>query len=334
MFPQESRGAIVPVAAEPLARPVFESERQARISELLPYFVGYGKIELRWAEGTLISYQDAMRWVIRSIGDIAPGRITAQHVLMLKAACAARNMGPSRVSMILAALKAFLRFCQLAVGIETMDVRQIHPPRLPKREVQFLTPDEVQQYVAQIPFRTGPRSVSMRWLCFRTLVEVLLGTGARISEALSLKRSKIDFRTGEATIIGKGSKQRVLFFSPRSLGWIKEYVNRRKDSQDALFVIHQKGNAPLTKYTATQWFIRYRRMIKFPKRVSAHMFRHTAATTLLFNGCPIGHIKEILGHDRLITTCNYYLGVDKRAAKKAHGEFLDYEQSEGSENTQ
>ena len=59
--------------------------------------------------------------------------------------------------------------------------------------------------------------------------------------------------------------------------------------------------------------------------IFAHMLRHTVATMLLFNGCPIGHIKDILGHDRLITTCNFYLGADKRAAKKAHQDFLDYE---------
>jgi hypothetical protein len=57
--------------------------------------------------------------------------------------------------------------------------------------------------------------------------------------------------------------------------------------------------------------------------VTAHRLRHTLATTLLFNGRPRGHIKEIMGHDRLITSCNFYLGVDKRAAKKAHGDFLD-----------
>src|ERR1035438_8650154 len=70
-------------------------------------------------------------------------------------------------------------------------------------------------------------------------------------------------------------------------------------------------------------FRRFRRLIRFPKPVTAHMLRHTVATTLLFNGCPIGHIKDILGHDRLITTCNFYLGADKRAAKKAHGDFLE-----------
>jgi site-specific recombinase XerD len=49
------------------------------------------------------------------------------------------------------------------------------------------------------------------------------------------------------------------------------------------------------------------------------------ATTLLFNGCPIGHIMELLGHERLDTTCRYYLAVDVRAAKEAHEKFLRYE---------
>jgi hypothetical protein len=52
--------------------------------------------------------------------------------------------------------------------------------------------------------------------------------------------------------------------------------------------------------------------------------RHTMATTLLFNGCPIGFIKEILGHDNLETTCQYYLGVDKKAAKEAHRKYLSF----------
>src|SRR5437899_8943088 len=211
------------------------------LSKLMPFFLGYGKVELRWAAGTLEKYEDAMGWVIRWLGDIAPGRITQQHILLIKAQCAGRNHGPSRIAHILAALKAFLRFCQLAVGLETMDVKQIRLPRIPKREVQFLTPDEVQQYVAAIPLRNGPRSYDVDRLGFRVLVEVLLGTGARISEALSLKRSSISFQTGEATIIGKGNKERVLFFSPRALNWVKEYVSRRRDQGEALFVVGRRG---------------------------------------------------------------------------------------------
>ncbi len=86
-----------------------------------------------------------------------------------------------------------------------MDVKQIRLPRIPKREVQFLAPDEVQQYVAAIPLRNGPRSYDVDWLGFRVLVEVLLGTGARISEALSLKRTNAvhPYALNEATKTGR-----------------------------------------------------------------------------------------------------------------------------------
>ena len=69
-------------------------------------------------------------------------------------------------------------------------------------------------------------------------------------------------------------------------------------------------------------FAVYRRRADITKPVSPHILRHTAATQLLFNGCPVGHIKEILGHERLETTCRYYLGLDHRAAKAAHAQFL------------
>lgn len=147
MFANQPVGALVPVVkGQPSV--VLDSERQATMGELMPYFLGYGKVELRWATGTLEKYRDAMGWVVRMIRDIPPGRITKQHVLVIKAAFAKRNVGPSRIAHLMAALKAFLRFCQLAVGLETMDVREIHFPRMPKREVLFLTPDEIRQYLA------------------------------------------------------------------------------------------------------------------------------------------------------------------------------------------
>jgi integrase/recombinase XerD len=125
-------------------------------------------------------------------------------------------------------------------------------------------------------------------------------TGARISKVLSLKHISINFLTGEATIIGKGNKERVLFFSPRALNWVKEYVTPRKDHGEALFVVGRRGR-PMRVQAAQIRFKRFRAMVRFPKPVTAHMLRHTVATPLLFNGCPIGHIKDILGHDRLIT---------------------------------
>jgi len=73
-------------------------------------------------------------------------------------------------------------------------------------------------------------------------------------------------------------------------------------------------------------FHRYAKQAGIGKRVYPHMLRHTMATTLLANGCPIGHIRVMLGHEHLTTTCKYYLGIIAEAdVKAAHAKYLSYE---------
>jgi site-specific recombinase XerD len=60
------------------------------------------------------------------------------------------------------------------------------------------------------------------------------------------------------------------------------------------------------------------------KKLTSHILRHTVATNLVLNGCPIVHVMEILGQERLDATCKYYLGVDKEKAKKAHRQYLNF----------
>lgn len=162
----------------------------------------------------------------------------------------------------------------------------------------------------------------MDGLRFRVLVEVLLGSGMRISEALSLNRNSIDYDKGEAKIIGKGNKERTVFFNQRSMDWVKRYLSLRTDNEPPLFITQYKTR--LSKVDVPGYFKRYVKKSGITKKLTPHILRHTMATNLLFNGCPISHVKEILGHDRLETTCRYYLGLDKTKAKEAHGRFLNY----------
>jgi integrase/recombinase XerD len=146
----------------------------------------------------------------------------------------------------------------------------------------------------------------------------------RISEALSLNRDSVDFERCEARVVGKGNKERTVFFTDRALIWIKRYVESRDDDSPALFVC-QNGLDRLKRDDIWRYFERHRKLAGIRKKVTPHILRHTAATQLLFNGCPVGHIKAILGHERLETTCRYYLGLDQRAAKEAHRKFLSYD---------
>ena len=148
----------------------------------------------------------------------------------------------------------------------------------------------------------------------------------RIGEVLSLNRTSIDFERREARVIGKGNKERTVFAPDRGLLWLGRYIETRTDDAAALF-LSQSGSR-LSRTDIWRPFHRFRRLAGLNKPVRPHLLRHTAATQLLFNGCPVGHIKEILGHERLETTCRYYLGLDRRAAKAAHQQYLVYETRE------
>src|SRR5205085_2785349 len=109
----------------------------------------------------------------------------------------------------------------------------------------------------------------------------------------------------------------------RALESVERYLVTRQDSHPALFAC-MDGSTRLKRVDIWRPFLRYRKLAGINKPVTPHLLRHTAATQLLFNGCPVGHIKEILGHERLETTCRYYLGLDHRAAKLAHQQYLTY----------
>src|SRR5437870_3520177 len=201
MFPKIQSQALVAIPDADSREDVRDEYRQARMSELAGYYLAHAEHELRRSAQTLQSYRNSLRWIIRAIGDVAPEKIRHEHVLFIRAKCTKGGAGPARQRALIAALKSFLKFCQLTVGLQVMDVQKIRCPAMPKREVEFLSPEEVQEFVSQIPIRRSPRRFYMRGLCFRTLVEVLLGTGMRISEAISLRKSTINFETGEASII-------------------------------------------------------------------------------------------------------------------------------------
>ena len=237
-----------------------------------------------------------------------------------------RGCSEARVAAILNALRSFLKFCREVLRLAALDPRQIRVPRIPRRDVVYLTKEEVQQFLRAI-IAPGERwdEIPLARLRFRALVEVLLGTGARISEVLSLDRRDVDSESREVEIVGKGKKQRVLFFTDRALEWVGRYLGCRRDDEQPLFVTRGHQPRRLSYDAVKTAFSRFARLARLKKKVTAHVLRHTVATTLLFNGCPIGHIKELLGHERLDTTCRYYLGLDVRAAGEAHRQFLTYE---------
>jgi site-specific recombinase XerD len=296
--------------------------KQLRISELAPRFLDHARVELQFGAQTMEKYEYCLRRIECLIGDLPVGEITIDDTTRLKSMMLGRGNGVCWQIVMLSTLKQFLVFCRERIGLLTLAPDLVTIPKRPRREVVYLTPEEVERFVQAIPLTTSKNEIHHPGLRFRALVEALLGSAMRVGELLSLNRTDIDFERKEARVIGKGNKERTVFFTDRALQWLARYMEIRTDDLPALF-LSQNGTR-LSRTDIWRPFHRFRRLAGLNKPVRPHLLRHTAATQLLFNGCPIGHIKEILGHERLETTCRYYLGLDRRAAKAAHQQYLVY----------
>lgn len=299
-----------------------------KLSEIIPLFVRHGQFELSFSPNTVAKYGESLKMVIRHIGDLPVEDINLAHITQLKQKVLLGGAKEARVASLIFPLKSLLRFCRESLELDVIDYTKVKGPKRVRREVLFLTNEEIAQFVDSIKIyntwerKTKKECLRMDGLRFRALVEVLLGTGMRISEALSLNRDSIDLENKQAKIVGKGNKERTVFFNDRSLDWIKFYLGERKDDKPFLFVNQRRTR--LQKCDVQYTFKRHARGLGINKKITPHILRHSFATNLLFNGCPISHVKELLGHDRLETTCRYYLGLDKTKAKEAHGKFLNY----------
>jgi integrase/recombinase XerD len=170
--------------------------------------------------------------------------------------------------------------------------------------VYYLTNDEVQRLIGVINVNT------FTGLRMRVLIEVSLGTGLRISEALSLDRQPVELGQSEVQIVGKGGKPRTVFFPDSTLQWIRKFLYYRSDDFPALFIttgIPRRWD----RNDLSKFFKELRLNAGIDKPLSPHILRHTYCTNLLHNGADITFIKELAGHQDIQTTAKYYLGVDR-----------------------
>src|SRR5882672_8067834 len=169
-----------------------------RISEAAKQFLDYARVELQFGAQTIEKYEYCLRRLQRSLGDRPVTEITADDVTRLKSEMLARGNGVCWQVIMLAATKRLLLFCQQRLGLSVLDPGSVMIPKRPRREVVYLTVDEVERFVSAIPETTSKNQPHRPGLRFRALVEVLLGSAMRIGEVLSLDRTDIDFARKEA----------------------------------------------------------------------------------------------------------------------------------------
>lgn len=154
------------------------------------------------------------------------------------------------------------------------------------------------------------------------LIETLYSTGCRVSELCSLTIKDVDFERKEASIIGKGNKERKVYFSARALSAIKKYLEEWEIKEGKLF----KGRNIITRQLSDLTKSGVENMLrelgkKLNLKIHPHKFRRTAATHALRRGMPMEVVSKMLGHEDLKTT-SLYAQAAEEDLKNAHKKYL------------
>ena len=152
------------------------------------------------------------------------------------------------------------------------------------------------------------------------LIDMLSSTGMRVGELVLLNRSDIDFEERECVVLGKGNKERIVYFDARTKLHLKQYLDSRTDDNEALFV---SLKAPYNRLEIGGVEVRIR---KIGKRLNIHKahphkFRRTLATMAIDKGMPIEQLQQLLGHRRIDTTLQYAM-VKQSNVKIAHRKYI------------
>jgi len=190
-----------------------------------------------------------------------------------------------------------------------------------EKKVHFLNLEQIEKLFS------APDTRKQNGLRDRAILECFFSTGLRIAELVSLNREQIRIKSTtkelEIGIVGKGNRNRTIYFSERAIDWLRKYLNTRRDNDKALFVNFQKRkDAPrrLTDRSIERSIKKYALLAGLPKNTTPHTLRHSFATDLLSQGVDLRLIQEFLGH-RNIATTQIYTHVTSKELKDVHRKF-------------
>lgn len=263
---------------------------------------GCSEKTLRYYEATITSFIKDIDKSIKSVttGDLREYLTSYQQE---------RNSSKVTIDNIRRIFSSFFSWLEDEDIIIKSLVRRIHKVRVPNNIKETYSDEELEK---------------LRDCCtnFRdlALIDLLSTTGMRVGELVRLNRSDLDFEERECVVLGKGSKERVVYFDARSKLHIKNYLANRKDDNEALFVTLK---SPWTRVTigGIESRIRHLGAMVGIKKAHPHKFRRTLATNAIDKGMPIEQLQKLLGHERIDTTLHYAM-VKQTNVKLAHKKYV------------
>ncbi len=240
------------------------------------------------------------------------------------------------VSRRLSSIKSFYKYLLKRDVIKNNPAKLVNSPKKEKKLPSFLYFEEIEKLLIHPmaqedciyskiyynTFKTDKNLFNFLKSRDRMIFYFLYSTGVRVAELVGFNLNQINFHQGTSKVMGKGKKERTVFFTENVLGLIKIYLKRRemfaKQGEKALFL--NKSGERLSQ-RSIQYIVKNAiEQTGIMKNVTPHTFRHTFATHLMDNGADIRSVGEMLGHSSISTT-QIYSHVTKDKLQKVYRNF-------------
>ncbi len=290
-------------------------------------YLEHMEIEQNRSNKTIENYDHYLNRLIDFAGDISVSDINQELIrkwrlwLNRLGTNTSDELKKSTQNYHLIALRGFLKYCAKR-DITVMQPDKIELARVVRKQVTFLTPEEVERLLSQADLSklSGVRD--------RAILELLFSSGLRVSELVGLDRDHVNLKRREFMVRGKGQKDRPIFISESAARWIEVYLEKRQDTAKPLFIrysgskkVDTSGNFHrLTARSIQRMVKRYGLLAGITKHVSPHTLRHSFATDLLMNGADLRSVQAMLGHSNIATT-QIYTHVTDPHLKSVHEKF-------------
>ncbi|MBI2028763.1 MAG: tyrosine-type recombinase/integrase [Candidatus Levybacteria bacterium] len=301
------------------------------LSQLIDQFLEYLEIEKNCSKLTIRDYRHYLEvfnsWLTTSLPSKKINELDLQTIRKYRVYLAnkedKRGLTLKRVTQnyYVIALRSFLRFL-IKNDFQTLEPSKIDLPKTESRSLKFLDKNQIDRLAS---YADTSKEEGLR---DRAILELLFSTGLRVSELVKLNITQVNLERKEFGVIGKGGRARVVFVSERAVGWIKRYLEKRKDRFAPLFIrysgrVDEQDNGERMRLTARsveRIVKKYVRLARLPVDATVHTLRHSFATDLLSNGADLRSVQEMLGHKNISTT-QIYTHVTNIKLQEVHKSF-------------
>jgi integrase/recombinase XerD len=285
---------------------------------LLKVFSDYLAIEKRLSLNTVAAYCRDMAHFEKIFKGQAVETIGGSDLRSALLQMKQGGLSSSSLARRLSSVKAFFKFLKSENLISKDPAEILESPHLTKKLPDTLSTEEVEALLE------APETKTSAGLRDQAMLELLYGTGLRVSELVCLRLSDLDLQVGYLRTMGKGSKERVTPIGEPAIDAVKTYcINARPDflkGRSSSYLFLTRRGTRMTRQGFWKLLKSYVRKVNIRKTVSPHTLRHAFATHLLENGADLRSVQMMLGHSDISTTQIYTHILDERM-RKIHSEF-------------